>query len=463
MPKRRRRKKLPLEHFEASVTDLSHDGRGIAHLEGKTTFLFGALPGETVKFQYTLQRSSFDEGSVTEVITPSPDRATPPCPHFGVCGGCSLQHMNHDTQLAHKQKAFLELLQHQAGIQPKTLLKPLTGDTLGYRRKARLSTKCVPKKDKVILGFRERGGRLVADIDACCVLDKTVGEKLTKTRDMLYTLTARNTIPQLEIAIANVTAVIVRHLEPLDKADTETLINFAKENDWQLYFQPKGLDTVHCVYPDNANPLLHYTLHDFNLTLDFHPTQFIQVNDSINQQMIQRALQLLDVQKTDTVLDLFCGIGNFTLPLALHAKHVTGIEADNTAILQARANAKKNNLNNLTFFCDDLFQEDFNVSSTTTSSEARAQASAKKTNWLQAKYTKLVLDPPRAGAKEIMSLIPRWNPEKILYVSCNPATLARDAKTLSELGYTLTHGGIMDMFPHTQHVEAITLFEKTNS
>lgn len=443
MSKRRRRSKLPEGEFEATVESLSHEGRGITHVDGKTTFLFGALPEEIVKFKYTLKRGKFDEGAVTNVLKPSPQRVAAHCEHFGICGGCSLQHMNHEQQIAHKQASFLELLEYQGDAKPATLLPPLTAKQYGYRRRARLSIKFVEKKDKVIVGFRERGGRLVADITECPVLDPRVGEHLREFADTIYTLEARAHIPQIEITITDdTTAVILRHLTELCSDDLKKLVTICEQLNWQLYLQPKGLNTIHLYHPKTANAQLSYTLSNHQLTLQFDPWQFIQVNSEINTQMIDRALELLDLQADDRVLDLFCGIGNFTLPIAKHCAHVTGIEGAEDAVNQGRKNAELNQLSNAEFYCSDLFNPPFTA------------------DWAQKNYNKLLLDPPRAGALDIIENISQWQPERIVYVSCNPATLARDTKRLLELGYQLTTAGIMDMFPHTQHVEAISLFTR---
>ena len=442
MPKKRRRP-LPQQEVIATITGLSHDGRGVAQINGKTTFLFGGLPGESVHFRYTKQRASYDEGQVTQVDNPSPQRVEPSCPYFGLCGGCSLQHLTPNAQLEYKQNAFLELLQHQAGIVPKTLLKPLTGDLWGYRRKARLSVKAIPKKEKqVLVGFRERNGRYVADINHCEILHPSIGQRLLELSQLINQLTARNEIPQLEIAVDDhTTAIILRHLRPLDEKDLEILEQFFKQHDLKLYLQPAGPDSIHLHYP-NSSELLSYQLPRSDITLQFHPHQFIQINASINQQMIDQALALLDLKPTDRALDLFCGIGNFTLPIAKQSLHVVGVEGDPLSVNQALSNAKLNNITNVQFYCANLFQETYN------------------SPWAKQKFNKLLLDPPRAGAKEILDIVPTWKPERIVYVSCNPATLARDAKILVDQGYRLTMAGLMDMFPHTQHVEVMALFVK---
>lgn len=443
MARKRRRQSLPDTEFETHITALSHEGRGVAQIDGKATFLFGGLPDEDVRFRYTRQRASYDEGTVTDVIKASPHRVTPRCEHFMICGGCSLQHLTHAQQIAHKQTTFLELLKHQANLVPEHVLPPLTAEQWGYRHKARIGVKFVPKKEKVIVGFRERGGRLIADLSKCEVLHPNVGERIKATSECIYQLETRDAIPQLEIAISDdVTAVIVRHLASLPDHDREKLIAFARQASWQLYLQPKGLDSVTLCYPEDADDLLKYRLDEFDLTLQFHPTQFTQVNPAMNRLMINRAIELLDLQSNDHVLDLFCGIGNFSLPIARHCAQVVGVEGDEGSVERAAANATLNEITNTEFYTADLFTGDYNKV------------------WSERPYNKVLLDPPRAGAEMIASQINQWPCERVVYVSCNPSTFARDAAILSKQGFRLQQAGILDMFPHTQHVEVISLFER---
>ena len=435
------RKRTATEH-SAQIERLSHEGRGIALIDGKITFIQDALPNETVKFTYQRKKGQHDEGITTEVITPSSDRTTPICKHFLTCGGCSLQHMSHALQLSFKQQSVADLLHNSTSTSPIHWLAPLEGDQTHYRRKARLSVKYVEKKGKVLVGFRERNGRYVANIDQCDILSHAVGQQLDAISQCLLTLDAKSSIPQIEIAVSDTqTALIIRHLNPLSTHDKDALLAFGQTHDFTLYLQPKGPDTIHAFYPDTASALT-YTLKNFPLTFSFQPQQFIQVNGSINDQMIKQTIDLLELTPTDHVLDLFCGIGNFSLPLALHCQHVTGVEADSSAIEQAKINAKNNQLENCSFYCADLFQNDYNVT------------------WAQQRFDKILLDPPRSGAKEVLAYINKWQPTRIVYVSCNPATLARDAATLLAYGYELDTAGVMDMFPHTAHVEAMCLFVK---
>lgn len=439
---KRKRKILPTELQTATVTQCNHEGRGITHINGKTTFLFGGLPGETVQFRYTQLHRQYDEGVVVSVIEKSQNRVEPQCAHFGICGGCSLQHLSNDAQRAHKQSVLLEHFQHQAHCQPEHILPPLYDYPWEYRRRARLSIRFVVKKNDVLVGFRERGTSYVAELKSCEILDPSVGKKIAALRELFMHCEMKAEFAQLEVAIGDATtAVILRHMKPLPESDIEKLITFATESNWQLYFQPGGHDTIHPVYPKNPEPLF-YTIPNHTIKMVFKPAQFTQINQSINLKMIDRAIALLALEPTDHVLDLFCGIGNFSLPMAKYCKHVVGVEGAETSILQAKENAQHNGIQNADFYVQDL------------------SADIKDTSWSQQHYNKILLDPPRAGAKEMMPLIAQWQPSRIVYVSCNPITLARDTKELLELGYCLVQAGVMDMFPHTDHIEAIALFIK---
>lgn len=432
-----------LEIHEATIQNLSHDGRGVAECNKKTTFIFGALPGETVKFKFTNFKSKYNDGQAIEIANPSPDRVDPKCSAFGVCGGCAMQHLNPEKQVEHKQAVFLERLKHQAHVQPKILLEPITDTIWGYRHKARLSVRYVAKKGKVIVGFRERNSNYVADISHCDVLAPVIGEKILAISQCLLDLEAKADIAQIEVAITETqTALIVRNMITLSENDLTKLDDFAKRWQFHLYLQPKGIDSIYLRFPKNTDPLLHYQLVDHDLTMYFHPFQFTQVNPAINLKMIARALQLLDLNSNDRVLDLFCGIGNFTLPMAKIAAHVVGVEGDKTAVERAKDNAERNKITNTEFYVSNLFEECQDLS------------------WAKQSFNKILLDPPRSGAKEVLPLIKKWRPSHIVYVSCDTATLARDVHILLEYGYQLTQAGIMDMFPHTAHVEAIALLTR---
>ncbi|MFN7096263.1 MAG: 23S rRNA (uracil(1939)-C(5))-methyltransferase RlmD [Gammaproteobacteria bacterium] len=430
--------------FTASIIDLSHDGRGVAHINGKTTFISGALPQETVTAQYTNKRSQFDEAKMIDVITASTERAQPPCQHFGVCGGCSLQHMSPTLQIQHKQQTLLNQLQHFGHITPEQILPPITGPTLGYRRKARLGVRYVRKKQRLLVGFREMNGRYLADLQQCEVLDPRVGKKLTELATLIGKLKHYDHIPQIEVAAGDKqVALIFRHMVTLDEDEKQQLCDFGQVHQFDIYLQPAGMDSIHKIFPDDNSLRLSYTLQNEDLELLFHPADFTQVNSNINQQMIQQALHLLALSPTDNVLDLFCGLGNFTLPMAKHCQHVTGIEGDAAMVKRGYENAAHNKLNNVTFYSANLM-EDFTHAP-----------------WFKADYDKVLLDPPRAGAQEIVTHLAKLHVKRIVYVSCHPATLARDAGILMQHGYRLKCVGVMDMFPHTEHVESIAMFELT--
>lgn len=425
----------------AQVTALSHDGRGIAHINGKTTFIENALPGETASFVYTRQHSKFDEGRAVEIMVASADRAEPRCPHFTICGGCSLQHMSSEAQIAHKQKMFLEQLQHFGKVQPEKILPPLTGPVWGYRHKARLGVKYVMKKNAVLVGFREKNNRYLADINQCEVLHPSVGHLIQPLKELITSLSVYQHIPQIEVAISeNDTALIFRHLIDLSPEDKNKLIAFAKEHALRIYLQPNKPNPLQLLWPEDDRELLNYQLLDYDLNLQFHPTGFTQINTAINQKMIKQALELLALQSTDNVLDLFCGVGNFTLPIARYCNEVIGMEGDEELIARAQQNASDNVISNAHFYKTDLTQP-------------LPISKIKNCN-------KLLLDPPRTGALEVVQQLKQLNIKRIVYVSCNPATLARDAGELVQQGYRLTHAGIMDMFPHTHHVEAMAVFER---
>lgn len=444
---RRRRHSAPVPSTPEIITveKLSHEGRGIAQQsDGKVLFLDNALPGETVEFIYTKKHSRYSEGEVSQIIQASPERVEPPCSHFMLCGGCSLQHMDSATQLALKQRTVLEQLAHFGQTVPETILPPLSVGTIGYRRKARLGVRFVEKKERLLIGFREKQGRYLADISSCKVLDSRVGELITPLIALLSSLTVVREIAQIEVAIGdNQVALILRNLQPLSEEDEKTLLHFAHEHQITFYLQPSGVESTYLLAPEENGTELLYTLPDFGLTLYFSVHDFTQVNQEINKKMVKLAVDLLTITPEDKVLDLFCGLGNFSLPLATQAGHVTGVEGDEKMVERASSNAHRNNITNASFFAADLFKP----------LESHA--------WANERYTKILLDPPRSGALEIVSVIEKWSPDRIVYVSCNPATLARDAGILvGEQGYKLTQLGIIDMFPHTTHVESIALFEK---
>lgn len=430
--------------MEAAIESLTLDGQGVARVDGKTVFIDGALPGEQVTFRYTSHKQKHDEGKVETVLTPSPERVEPKCAHFGVCGGCSWQHIALDAQIQHKQQAMLDQLKRIGKVEPETVFDPLTADGWAYRRKARLGARWVRKKDKALVGFREKNGGFLAELERCEILHPTLGERLADFQQLIGSLEAKDSIPQIEAAVGdNATALVFRHMEPLSASDFTKLLNFAREFNYQLYLQPGGPDTVHCVWPEGAE--LYYEHPQFNTRVTFAPLDFVQVNQELNRKMVARALELLAPDATETVLDLFCGLGNFTLPLARNAAQVIGVEGEAVMVQRARAAAEANDIHNTDYFACNLMDED----------------ALKHEPWLKRSYDKILLDPPRAGAREVIVHIGKLKAKRIVYVSCDPATLARDAGELVHThGYRLLGAGVMDMFPHTSHVESIAVFEK---
>lgn len=425
---------------EASIESLTLDGVGVARVEGKAVFIEGALPGEKVAFRYTSYKAKHDEGRVETVLEASPERVEPKCPHFAICGGCSWQHIALDAQIRHKQQILLDNLRHIGKVVPEHVLEPLTADGWGYRRKARLGVRWVRKHQRAFVGFREKVGGLLADLSRCEILHPDLGEHLTDFQALVSSMDARETIPQIEVAVGdNATALVVRHMEPLSAGDHEKLLAFAREFNYQLYLQPKGPDTVHKVWGEVE---LFYAHPQFGTQVNFAPLDFFQVNQPLNRKMVAQALDLLEPQATDTVLDLFCGLGNFTLPLARKAAQVIGVEGDLAMVERARAAAHVNGINNTDYFACNLMAENLG-----------------KEPWLKQRYDKILLDPPRAGAKEVIPYLAKLKAERIVYVSCDPATLARDAGELVNThGYKLLSAGVMDMFPHTAHVESMAVF-----
>ena len=441
--RRSKRKKLPEAPVTVSIEALSHDGRGVAHVDGKVLFVDAALPGEIVQFVYTDSRRDYAEGRVVEVLTPAPERVTPECPHFGNCGGCSFQHAGSEAQILLKQQMLEEQFARIGKLSIPELWQPLTGPHWGYRHKARMGVKYVAKKGRVLVGFRERRNPFLADIEACPVMHPSVGTKLMDLSEMFGKLTIRDKIPQIEVAIGDAQCVLaIRVLDLPTEQDREIMSAFARQHDITLYLQPKGPDSIVPLYPVNPE-LPTYALPDQDIVFHFRPAMFTQVNTDINRKMVNRVLETLALEKTDRVLDLFCGLGNFTLPMARHAGLVVGVEASKPLIEHARENARLNGIDNVEFHAADLTRDIADMT------------------WARGSYDKILLDPSRAGAAEVLPLLRQWQPRQVVYVSCNPATLARDAGMLvHELGYRLVKAGVMDMFPQTAHVESIACFEQ---
>lgn len=438
---RRRRRSPPIE-MTVSIESLTNDSRGVAHHEGKAVFVEGGLPGEVVRCQTTRRTSNYDTANVLEVLEASDDRVQPRCSAAGVCGGCSLQHMSESSQIHAKQQVLLENLQQIGKVQPQSTLPPLQGPHWNYRRKARLGVKFVPRKGGVLVGFREKQSGYLAVMDSCEVLDERFSNLILPLRELVAGLSIAKRIPQIEIAAGDDSAVLVfRNLEPISGTDQELLKAFAQQHQLSILLQPAGPDSIQALYPGKQE-LLQYRLDKWDVAIRFRPTDFTQVNASINQSMISLALELLSAEEGDEVLDLFCGIGNFTLPLARVCKHVTGIEGDSVLVKMARDNASYNGLTNAEFITANLYDTPLDGS------------------WLHRKWDRILLDPPRSGAMEVIERLPELKPKRIVYVSCNPATLARDADILvNKYGYRLKAAGVMDMFPHTKHVESIAVFD----
>lgn len=434
----RNRRPLPDTEFTADIVDLAHDGRGVARIDGKVTFVHGALPGERVRLRLTARSRDVDEADAVAVETASPDRVTPRCAHFGLCGGCVLQHLAPAAQRAFKQKQMLDGLQRIGNVVPEQVAEPVAGPDWAYRRRARLGAKLVPKKGGVLVGFRERASPLLAAISRCEVLDARVGALIEPLARLFASLSIAAQIPQVEVATAEPVALVLRVLQPPTAADREALLAFAAQHAVEFYLQSGGPNTVKPLA--EASTLRYAPLADAPQQLEFGPLDFVQVNGELSQAMVAQALDWLDVQRGDRVLELFAGLGNFTVPLAARGAIVTAVEGEAELVRKGAANLQRNGLS-ARFLQADLFTTD---------------AAAP---WLHDAYDLALLDPPRSGAKEIIPAVAKAAPKRIVYVSCHPATLARDAGALvHEHGYRLVRAGVLDMFPHTAHVESMALF-----
>lgn len=439
----RRRKKIPQGLFKAEIESLSHEGRGVAHLDDKVVFIDNALPDEEVEFNYVSTRAKFSEGVTENIISANKNRIEPNCEYFGYCGGCSLQHMSAGAQIEHKQSVLLEQFTHLGNVTPKEVLPPLTGPVFGYRHKARLGVKYVLKKERVLVGFREKRSPFIADIKHCEVLHADVGHKISNLQELIENLSIKDQIPQIEVAVSdNGIALVMRHLAEFTEDDLTQLKAFEQQHNFKLYLQPGGYETVHRLDKSDKSEL-YYRLDDYDLNIYFQPIDFTQINVEINHKMINRALELLQVNEDDEVLDLFCGVGNFTLPIARKAKSVVGVEGDKGLVERAKHNTEMNNIENVEFYVADLanFEQDY--------------------DFMKKSFNKILLDPARTGAREIIASLNTKDVERIVYVSCNPATLARDSGILvNEKKFKLKKSGVMDMFPHTTHVESIAVFTR---
>jgi 23S rRNA (uracil1939-C5)-methyltransferase len=438
-----RRRKAKSKVYELNIESLSHEGRGISHQDNKIIFTRGALPGEKVIASRSLSRAKYEEADIVEILQPSPDRIEPKCAVYGICGGCSFQHLSSQDQISAKQGWLKSAFKGQAKVLPKEWLDPLQVEGWGYRRKARLGVRYVNKKDKLLVGFRERKSSFITVMERCEVLHPLLGDNLELLGECIEKLSVKFHVPQIEVAIAELdTILILRHLQPLTSEDEAILEEYGRKLKITWYTQSAGLETVK---PLNEAASLTYSLPDHDIKMTFLPTDFTQVNFELNRKMINLALQLLDLNKEDEVIDLFCGLGNFTLPISRYAKSVVGIEGDSGLVERAKENASKNEVSNASFYKADLFED------------------VSGFEWFRGRnYNKALIDPARTGAIEIVELLPKLNVERLVYVSCNPATLARDTARLIDLGFSLESAGVMDMFPQTAHVESIALFVRKN-
>ncbi len=442
-----------------TVESLDLEAQGIAHdAEGKVVFIDGALPGETVQARVNRRKNQWEQATLTVLANESSQRVRPACPHFGLhagaCGGCKMQHLHAAAQVAIKQRALEDSLWHLAKVRPDVVLRAIEGPAWGYRHRARMSVRHVLKKGTVLVGFHERKSSFIADMQSCAVLPQRVSAMLMPLRTLIMAMDTRDRLPQIELAMGDdVLALVLRHLEPLTASDLARLREFAAEHGVQWWLQPKGPDTAHRL--DDGNDELSYTLPEFGITMPFKPTDFTQVNPQINAVLVGRAVRLLDVQAHERVIDWFCGLGNFTLPLATLAREVLGVEGSDVLVQRASTNASGNGLHAKTrFAARDLFA--------LTAAQLAGDAVADK--WL--------IDPPREGAFALAkalveltadpALAPDWvAPRRIVYVSCNPATLARDAGLLvHQAGYRCSAAGSVNMFPHTSHAESIAVFDR---
>lgn len=429
--------------IKTTIDNISHEGRGVSRINGKTTFIHNALSNETVEFYYTRKHRSLNEGQAENILAASNQRSSPPCPHYHFCGGCSLQHWQHDYQIIHKQQQLAEQLQHFANAEPQQWLPPIIGPLWQYRHKARLGVRHVPGKVDVLVGFRERNGRYLTDMRSCHILHPSVGDNIDSLRQLISQLSIYQYIAQIEVAVGDSrTALIFRHLQNFSDQDLDRLMAYGDDKQFDIYLQPGKADSIHKIYPRDTEQRLTMSLGHHQLKLRFHPTDFTQINPTINQKMIAQALALLNISHNDHVLDLFCGIGNFSLPLAKYAKQVTAIEGSEEMVKRGQENAQYNQINNIDFYHADLSQPlDHHA-------------------WAKQQYDSILVDPPRSGASAIVNNINHLAGKRIVYISCHPASLARDSALLIRQGYQLKKAGIMDMFPQTSHVESIALFEK---
>ncbi len=436
-----------MKEFDVEITDLSHDGKGVTRIDGKAVFVTGALLGEQARVAIRKRHRNYDEAEVVAITRASVDRVEPRCRHFGQCGGCSLQHLDAAAQIEMKQRVLADNFERIGKVAPQEWLPPLTDASWAYRRKGRLSVRHVIKKGRVLVGFREEGNpRFVADIAQCEVVHPALGPKIGLLAELIGSMDAAGDIAQIEFAAGDDTvALVFRHLKPLSERDSAALAGFGQQHGFAIYLQPGGISSVHPLWPEQ--PRLAFRLPAGegvpDVEMEFEPLDFVQVNAGMNRRMLERTMQLLDPQPDDRVLDLFCGLGNFTLPIARRVAQVVGVEGEHGLVERAAQNAARNALDNARFQVANLFEDQ------------------RGSDWARQPWDKLLLDPPRAGADKVLAYLPHKQTRRVVYVSCHPASLARDAGILvHQHGFRMTRAGVMDMFPHTAHVESIALFER---
>ena len=433
-----------IENNKVTIESLDQEGRGIAHADGKVIFIEGALTGEIVSYVSYRKKPSFELAQMTELYRAASIRVTPRCAHFGVCGGCSMQHLEANVQVAVKQRILEESLARIGRVKPETILPAIYGLNWGYRERARISVKYVIKKGKMLVGFHERRSSFVADMQSCEVLAPRIAALITPLAQLIEGLSIRDKLPQIEVAVGeHVDALVLRVMAPPSSEDEAALRAFADLHQIQFWLQSKGPETIIPFYPVAA-PALSYSLPEFGIVMPFAPGEFTQVNSELNRVMVSRALRLLNPEPNERIVDFFCGLGNFTLPIARSGAQVLGVEGSDALVKRAAQNAKTNHLSgNAEFASMNLFEMD----------EQKLASLGRFDKWL--------IDPPRDGAMELVkSITPEIAPELIVYVSCNPATLARDAAELVQRGYVLKSAGVMNMFPQTSHVESIAVFAR---
>jgi len=428
-------------HVDAEIIDLTHDGQGVADLDGHRVFVSGALPGEFVRLAPRRRRRRYQEADLVRVLRSVESRVDPPCPYFGRCGGCAVQHLAYAKQVEFKETVVREALARLADLEPAEWLAPIIGPEWYYRRRARLGVRFVAGKGRVLVGFKERATRFITDMSNCRVLVQPLDALPGQLATLITQMTLKQRLPQAEIAAGeSARAVVLRVLDAPTEEDLRLLIEFGQQHEIDVYLQRGGPGTVQALDPETTKPLA-YGLPEFGLTLEFAPTDFVQVNARVNEAMVSWTVEQLGVESSDRVLDLYCGLGNFSLPLARRAAMVVGVEGEGGLVARAAHNARRNGLENTRFVTADLSEPGW--------------------SFMRESWDLVVLDPPRSGAHVAVTQMARMGPRRIAYVSCHPATLARDAKELIDSqGYRLRAVGIADMFPHTHHVETLALFER---